>query len=134
VAVDVCRNPRPWYRAPAASVSYLQFCDIEVIKRRYSAFFGTELDDLLRERGIETVVFMGLTTNVCVQSSVRDAWQLDYNTVTLLDCCAEVGKENQESSLAFNARNFGTVQTSDGLVAHWQAHAGQGGRATARVY
>jgi ureidoacrylate peracid hydrolase len=108
--------------------------DIEVIKRRYSAFFGTELDALLRERGIETVVLIGLTTNVCVQSSVRDAWQLDYNTVTLSDCCAEVGQENQESSLAFNARNFGSVQTSDALIAHWQAHAGQGDRVTARVY
>ena len=51
--------------------------DIEVIKQRYSAFVGTTLHDTLRERGVSSLIILGLTTNVCVQSTVRDGWQLD---------------------------------------------------------
>jgi len=97
--------------------------DIEVIKKRYSAFVGTPLGSLLRERDIATVAIVGLTTNVCVQSTVRDAWQLDYRTITVSDCCSEMGAEAHERSLAWNARNFGHVCTSDELVAAWRAHA-----------
>lgn len=98
--------------------------DIEVIKKRYSAFVGTPLEALLCERDIATVAVVGLTTNVCVQSTVRDAWQLDYRTITVSDCCSEMGAQAHDMSLAWNARNFGHVCTSDQLVAAWRAHAG----------
>lgn len=90
--------------------------DIEVVKQRYSAFVGTHLDDVLRERGIDTVVVLGLTTNVCVQSTVRDAWQRDYQTITLADCCAEIGEGSHDNSLAWTARNFGSVARSDEVL------------------
>jgi ureidoacrylate peracid hydrolase len=90
----------------------VQPTDIEIVKRRYSAFFGTPLDDILRTRGIETVVVLGLTTNVCVQSTARDAWQHDYRTITLDDCCAEIGQGSHAGSLAWTSRNFGLVSTS----------------------
>lgn len=98
--------------------------DIEIIKKRYSAFVGTPLDNVLRERDIDTVVVVGLTTNVCVQSTVRDAWQRDYLTITLSDCCSEMGEGAHEASLAWNARNFGHVCTSDELIGAWRARAG----------
>ena len=90
----------------------VQPSDIEIVKRRYSAFFGTRLDELLRKRGIDTVVVLGLTTNVCVQSTARDAWQHDYRTITLDDCCAEIGDGSHAESLAWTSRNFGLVSTS----------------------
>ncbi len=90
----------------------VQPTDVEIVKRRYSAFFGTRLDEIFRERGIDTVVVLGLTTNVCVQSTARDAWQHDYRTITLDDCCAEIGEGSHAVSLAWTARNFGTVSTS----------------------
>lgn len=90
--------------------------DVEVVKQRYSAFFGTRLDELLCERGIDTVLVLGLTTNVCVQSTARDAWQRDYRTVTVADCCAEVGEGSHVASLAWSARNFGTVANSTVLT------------------
>lgn len=93
--------------------------DIEVIKKRYSAFFGTSLDSILRERGIETVVVFGLTTNVCVQSTVRDAWQHGYLTLTVSDCCSEMGAGAHDMSMAWIARNFGKVCTSSQLAAAW---------------
>lgn len=104
--------------------------DLEVVKRRYSAFFGTQLDDMLRARGVETVVVLGLTTNVCVQSTARDAWQRDYRTITVEDCCAEIGEGSHAASLAWTSRNFGTVCSSAELVSRWQRRAVAG---TARV-
>jgi nicotinamidase-related amidase len=98
--------------------------DVEIIKLRYSAFFGTELDARLRERGIETVVILGLTTNVCVQSTVRDAWQHGYDTITLSDCCSEMGDGAHESSLFYNARNFGRVYASTEIMSAWKTKVG----------
>jgi nicotinamidase-related amidase len=95
--------------------------DIEVIKKRYSAFVGTALESVLQERGIATVVVAGLTTNVCVQSTVRDAWQRDYFTITVSDCCSEMGPGAHATSLAWNLRNFGHVCTTAELAAAWHA-------------
>lgn len=94
--------------------------DLEIVKQRYSAFFGTHLDEILRERGIDTVVVIGLTTNVCVQSTARDAWQRDYRTITLDDCCAEIGKGSHAASLAWTSRNFGMVCTSGEVCGRWR--------------
>lgn len=94
--------------------------DIEVVKGRYSAFVGTRLDEILRDRRIATVIVLGLTTNVCVQSTARDAWQLDYETITLADCCAEIGPGSHDASLAWTARNFGTVRQSAEVSTRWR--------------
>jgi ureidoacrylate peracid hydrolase len=92
--------------------------DVVIVKRRYSAFHGTSLDETLRTRGISTLVIFGLTTNVCVQSTVRDSWQHDYRTITIADCCAETSEpaDAHESALYFCGRNFGTVTTSDVFI------------------
>lgn len=98
--------------------------DLEIIKERYSAFVGTSLEELLRERGITSVVVLGLTTNMCVHSTVRDAWQRDYETITLADCCTEftdVSEHAHEWSLAWTARNFGEVCDSDEVIDRWAA-------------
>ena len=62
--------------------------DLTLVKDRFSAFMATELETLLRERGIRTVIVAGLVTDVCVSSTARDAFQLDFLTVTLSDCTA----------------------------------------------
>lgn len=101
--------------------------DLEVVKQRYSAFVGTRLDEMLRQRGIETVIVLGLTTNVCVQSTARDAWQHDYETITLADCCAEIGEGSHAASLAWTSRNFGTVCTSNEVASRWHGpHSARG--------
>ncbi|MCA1563598.1 MAG: cysteine hydrolase [Acidobacteria bacterium] len=103
---DPCLNPQPG--------------DIEVVKQRYSAFVGTRLDEILRDRSILSVIVLGLTTNVCVQSTARDAWQRDYQTITLADCCAEIGEGSHDASLAWTGRNFGTVCKSDEVSRRWR--------------
>ena len=94
--------------------------DLLVTKPRYSAFFGTSLETVLRSRGIQTVVVGGLTTDVCVSSTSRDAFQREFNVVTLNDCTAEVTQARHESGLATLAANFGMVCSSAEVLDAWQ--------------
>lgn len=62
--------------------------EIVIKKHRYSAFFGTDLDLILREWGIETVIISGTTTEACCHATARDAMFLNYNVVFLSDATA----------------------------------------------
>jgi ureidoacrylate peracid hydrolase len=101
--------------------------DLEVTKDRYSPFQRTGLADQLRRRDIETVIVAGLTTAVCVSSTARDAFQLDFHTITLSDCCAEYHSEH-EAALQTLGRVFGRVCTSDEVIAAWQKIAAKAER------
>ena len=95
--------------------------DVIVSKQRYSAFFQTDLDDILLARGITNLVFVGWTTSVCVESTVRDAFYRDYRCVVLEDCTAEtVGRSqvrtNHEASLYVIQAQFGWVADSKALI------------------
>ena len=93
--------------------------DLVVVKTRYSAFVGTTLESMLRMRGITTVVVAGLTADVCVGSTARDAFQRDFHVITLSDCTAEMSQARYEGCLATLGANFGRVMASDELVALW---------------
>lgn len=73
--------------------------DTVLVKPRYSAFFQTNLDGLLRRRGIDTVLVTGTTTPNCIRATVFDAISLDYNTVLIEDCCSSVTEEIQRVSM-----------------------------------
>jgi ureidoacrylate peracid hydrolase len=95
--------------------------DVIVPKHRFSGFFETELDDLLKAQGIEYLVFTGCTTSVCVESTLRDAFFRDYKCLLLSDCTAEpVGSElprtNYEATLTLVERFFGWVTESRVLL------------------
>ena len=95
--------------------------DIVVAKHRYSGFFETELDAILRERGIESLVFTGCTTSVCVDSTLRDAFYRDYRCLLLSDCTGEpigndLARSNHEASLLVIERLFGWVSDSSSLL------------------
>ncbi|HWP28585.1 MAG TPA: cysteine hydrolase [Chloroflexota bacterium] len=70
--------------------------DYRVIKRRRNAFYGTDLDLLLRARGITTLVVGGQRTTVGVESTVRDAFDRDYAVIVLRDGCGGVPADEQE--------------------------------------
>jgi nicotinamidase-related amidase len=95
--------------------------DLVVVKQRYSGFVGTELAELLRERGIHTVILVGLTTDICVSSTARDAFHHEFHTVTLADCTAEQTLARHEAGLASLAACFGRVCTSEDILAAWHA-------------
>jgi nicotinamidase-related amidase len=67
--------------------------DLVVTKRQWGAFTGTELDMLLRRRGVSTVVVAGIATNLGVESTVRHAWELGYNVVVAEDACTSLSAE-----------------------------------------
>jgi nicotinamidase-related amidase len=72
--------------------------DVVIRKRRYSAFFGTELDLLLRSRGIDTVIVAGVATNVCCESTARDAFFRGYKVIFLSDGNATIPLESEWGS------------------------------------
>jgi ureidoacrylate peracid hydrolase len=65
--------------------------DLVVEKTRYSGFFNTSMDSLLRSRGIRNLVFTGVATNVCIESSLRDAFHLEYFGVVIEDAVNHLG-------------------------------------------
>ena len=65
------------------------------------------------------MVVGGLTTDVCVSSTARDAFQREYHVVTLADCTAELTQARHESGLQTLAANFGVVFTSDEVAPRW---------------
>lgn len=97
--------------------------DLVVVKQRYSGFVGTALAAQLRERDIRTVVLVGLTTDICVSSTARDAFHHEFHTVTLADCTAEETLARHESGLASLADCFGRVCTSEDVLTAWNTEA-----------
>ncbi len=69
--------------------------DVEVIKRRVSAFAGSDLEVVLRSQGIDTLVLTGIATSGVVLSTLREAADKDYELVVLADCCADGDPEVQ---------------------------------------
>lgn len=67
--------------------------DVVVVKHRVSAFAGTDLDMILRARGIDTLLLMGIATSGVVLSTVRHAADADYRLVVIKDCCADFDDE-----------------------------------------
>jgi ureidoacrylate peracid hydrolase len=90
--------------------------DYMVTKHRYSAFFGTDLDLILRSRAVETLLLTGVATNVCVETTARDAYNRNYNVVLVEDCCGAFDDAEHKATL-INMRNyFGTVATSTEVI------------------
>lgn len=70
-----------------------------IAKRRYSCFFGTDLEILLRGLKVDTLVVMGTMTNVCVHYTVAEAHQRDYHFYVIEDCCAGSDWDAHEAAL-----------------------------------
>ena len=87
--------------------------DIVVPKTRYSGFFNSTMDSTLRARGIRNLVFVGIATNVCVESSLRDAFHLEYFGVVLEDATHHLGPKLMQEAAIYNIETFfGWVSTS----------------------
>jgi ureidoacrylate peracid hydrolase len=80
--------------------------DIIIPKTRYSGFYNTNLDSMLRSRGIRNLVFTGIATNVCVESTLRDGFFLEYFGVVLADATHQAGSDVIQASSLFNIATF----------------------------
>jgi ureidoacrylate peracid hydrolase len=91
--------------------------DITVNKGRYSGFVNTDLDTVLREHNIKYTLFIGLFTNICVESTLRDAFFHDYFPVLLSDACGNTGPDYLQDATVWNVTSvFGWVTTSADLL------------------
>jgi ureidoacrylate peracid hydrolase len=95
--------------------------DIVIWKNRFSGFYQTELDSVLKRLNAEVLVFTGCTTSVCVESTIRDATFRDYSPVLLEDCTAEpighnLPTSNHDASLLLIQCLFGWVSRSDQFI------------------
>lgn len=98
--------------------------DLVVGKPRYSGFHGTSLDMLLRERGIRALAFTGVASNVCVESTLRDAFFLEYFPLWIADCSLASGPAwLQEATVENVTRFFGWVTTTEEYVAAFRGAA-----------
>jgi nicotinamidase-related amidase len=75
--------------------------DFRVLKRKYSAFQGTDLDQLLRELEVETVILTGVVTDICIQHTAADAFFRGYKIIVPKDCVEAVDARTQEAALSF---------------------------------
>lgn len=100
--------------------------ELVVKKFRYSGFAGTNLDLVLRSTGRETVVCCGVSTNVCVEATAREAFSLDYYVVLPEDACASWDRSLHEATLASAGHRYGTVCTTADLIDLWQGPASRG--------
>jgi ureidoacrylate peracid hydrolase len=93
--------------------------DLTVVKNRYSALItgSSSLERILRSRGLDTVLIAGTKTNVCCESTARDAMMLDFRVVMVADCCAALSEEEHLVSLENVIQQFGDVRTSDQVLA-----------------
>ena len=80
--------------------------DIVLPKPRYSGFHHTQLDGLLRARGIRTLVFTGIATNVCVESTLRDGFFLEYFGIVLADATHQAGPPSLQAGALANIETF----------------------------
>ena len=80
--------------------------DIVLAKTRYSGFFNSQLDSVLRSRGIRNLVFVGIASNVCVESTLRDAFHLEYFSVVLEDATHQAGPDFVQKAALYNIEKF----------------------------
>jgi len=99
--------------------------DLFAEKTRFSAFFpgASPLPDMLRDRNIDTVLFAGTLTNVCCETSARDAAMDDFRVILLADANATRTDAEHTAALVTIALSFGDVQTIDAAFEHLDARA-----------
>ncbi len=89
-------------------------------KRGLDTFATTNLDFILRARGITTIALGGFLTNCCVESTMRSGYEKGYQVITLSDCVAATSDEEHENAIRFDYPMFSEVMTSEGFASELQ--------------
>ena len=99
--------------------------DLIVEKNRFSAFIqgSSNLAEILRQRGIDTILVTGTVTNVCCESTARDAMMLNFRTIMVTDGNAAMTDEDHNNSLCAFYLTFGDIMPTDMLIARLQRNA-----------
>ena len=90
--------------------------DVVLTKTGSGCFTSTNLDHLLRNLHIETIVLTGMWTNSCVETTARHAGDLDYNVILVEDACVAMTPENHEWALRYLGNNFALVRSTEQVL------------------
>lgn len=94
-----------------------QQSDILVIKPRYSGFFGTHLDMILKTYSIKYLICLGVATNICVEGTIRDAYNLDYFSILVSDATMNSGPSFMQEATMRNVKScFGWVTNTENIL------------------
>src|SRR6185436_8324713 len=87
-------------------------------KRGLDSFASTNIDFILRSKGIKTVVIGGFLTNCCVESTMRSAYEHGFDVITLTDCCAATSMDEHKNALKYDFPMFSRPMPSSEVIAH----------------
>ena len=91
--------------------------DIVIQKSTMCAFKQTELKEVLAKTGVETIVFGGLVTDLCLETSMRSAYDMGYEVISLVDCMASLNQTTHENSVAENFPLFSKPTMHSAFIA-----------------
>jgi ureidoacrylate peracid hydrolase len=102
--------------------------DLTIVKNRYSALVAgsSNLERVLRSIGVDTLLIAGTKTNICCESTARDAMMLDFKTVMVEDCCAALSNDEHRAALENMIQQFGDVMTGAEALARLRSNANVG--------
>lgn len=116
-AVDICLDGT-WGQEPVAELA--PHADDHIVKKfRYGAFTGTNLELLLRSLSLDTVVCAGVSTNVCVDTTAREAFSREFYVHIAEDACASWDMTLHDGALRTAAQRFATVSMTDEISRTW---------------
>ena len=91
--------------------------DRTIIKKRYSAFFGTRLDEMLQELGVAEIVLCGLNTHACIRTAAIDAYQRDLRVIIATQCITSYDAEHARISLDYMSGRIATLSSNSEIKA-----------------
>jgi nicotinamidase-related amidase len=86
--------------------------DVVMVKKRYSAFFGTTLDDILARVKPDAIILAGINTHACIRTTAIDAYQRDWAVILAADCIDSYDREHHEVSLRYMKDKIGAVMSN----------------------
>ena len=89
--------------------------DLHVIKKRYSAFFGTRLDQLILASAVDTVVLAGVNTHACVRTTAIDAYQRDRRVILAIDCIDSYDRQHHETSIQYMKAKIAEIMSNSDI-------------------
>lgn len=95
--------------------------DIYLLKQYPSAFFGTPLSTILRHRGVDTVLIMGVTTSGCVRASIIDSFSYGFKTIVVEDSCGDQEAGPHEDNMRDVSRRYADLISSADAVSRLES-------------
>jgi len=94
---------------------------VEIKKRTFDAFYGTELEKILKSKDIDEVLLTGVSTDICVQNTAAGALYRGFDIIVLEDCTAAISEDKHKDALSYMKNVFGAeIRFSKDLIHKWK--------------